>query len=339
MKIILVGFGTVGQGLAELLLDKGKMLQSRYGFEPVISGVATRSKGILYRYQGLSIPDLLEAAKKGSFEYYPDGEGLERDFSDAVDLLQRRGSDVMVEVTPTDLATAMPASAHFQAAIVTKKHIVTANKGPIAIGYQQLKQRAKEAGVQIRFEATVMSGTPAIATGLELLAGSGIQEVRGILNGTTNYMLTQMERGLDYEAALKQAQALGYAETDPTADVEGYDAAAKVLILMAAIFGQERTLKDLDFTGITQITSADMQEAKAAHERYKLIASANLSGGSVKPIRLPINDPLAQIDGVSNAITFLTDTLGAVTLIGAGAGQRETAFGLLSDLLALHRMI
>lgn len=307
MKIILVGFGTVGQGLAELFLEKGKVLKSRYGFEPVISGVATRSKGILYRYQGLSIPDLLEAAKKGSFEHYPDSKDADRNFSDAVDLLRRCGADVMVEVTPTDLETAMPAAAHFQAAITTKKHIVTANKGPLATGYKQLVQRAKDAGVQIRFEATVMSGTPTIATGLELLAGSGMLEVRGILNGTTNYILTQMESGLEYEAALKQAQELGYAETDPTADVEGHDAAAKVLILLAALFGQEKTFEDLDVTGITQISAEDIQSAKAARERYKLVASVTLAGGSVKPMRLPMNDPLAQVSGATNAVTFQTD--------------------------------
>ena len=339
MKIILVGFGTVGQGFAALLQEKAKILKSRYDFEPLIIGVATRSKGILYRYQGLSIPDLLEAAKKGSFEHYPDSEGVERDFSDAVDLLQRRGGDVMIEVTPTNLETAMPASAHFQAAIVTKKHIVTANKGPIAVGYKQLMQRAKEAGIEIRFEATVMAGTPAIATGVELLAGSGITEVRGILNGTTNYILTQMENGLEYEAALKQAQHLGYAETDPTADVEGHDAAAKVLILLAAIFDQERNLQELDVTGITAITSEDIQSAKTARERYKLIASASLDGGKVQPARLPLSDPLAQVEGVTNAISFQTDIMGTITLIGAGAGQASTAFALLSDLLALHRRI
>jgi homoserine dehydrogenase len=339
MKIILIGFGTVGQGLASLLLEKGEELKRRYGFEAVISGVATRSKGILYRYQGLSIPDLLDAAKKGSFEHYAASEEVDRDFSDAVDLLQRRGADVMVEVTPTNLETAMPAAAHFQAAIVTKKHIVTANKGPIAIGYNQLAQRAKEAGVQIRFEATVMSGTPTIATGLELLAGCEIQEVHGILNGTTNYILTQMENGLEYEAALQQAQELGYAESDPTADVEGHDAAAKVLILLATLFGQEKTLQDLDVVGITQIRADDIQSAKIAGERYKLIASATAEGGSVRPIRLPMSDPLAQVNGATNAVTFQTDVMGAITLIGAGAGQRETAFGILADLLALHRII
>ena len=330
---------TILNSFVQLIEQKAKILKSRYDFEPVIVGVATQSKGILYRYQGLSSSDLLEAAQKGSFEHYPDAEGLERDFSDAVDLLQRRGGDVMVEVTPTDLATAMPASAHFQAAIATKKHVVTANKGPVAVGYKQLMQRAKEAGVQIRFEATVMSGTPAIATGVELLAASGITEVRGILNGTTNYILSEMERGLDYEAALKQAQILGYAETDPTADVEGYDAAAKVLILLAAIFDQERNLQDLEVSGITGITARDIDSAKAARERYKLIATASLNGGSVQAMRLPLSDPLAQVSGATNAISFETDTLGTITLMGAGAGQAETAFALLSDLLSLHRMV
>ena len=217
------------------------------------------------------------------------------------------------------------------------KHIVTANKGPVALGFSGLSKRAKDANVQIRYEATLMAGTPAISVALEGLAGCTIETVRGIVNGTTNYILTEMENGLAYEDALKQAQELGYAETDPTADVEGYDAAAKVLIMLDTFFGRDLSLKDIDVTGITQISTDDIASAKANGERYKLIASASENGGEVAPVRLPLSDPLAQVGGATNAITFQTDLMGAVTVIGAGAGQKETAAALLSDLLAIHR--
>ena len=182
-----------------------------------------------------------------------------------------------------------------------------------------------------------MAATPSIATGVELLAGCTIHEARGILNGTTNYILTQMESGLSYADALRQAQQLGYAETDPTADVEGWDAAAKVLILMAGLFGQRVAVSDLSVTGITGITQADIEDAKKSGERYKLIASATATGGSVQPMRLPLSDPLAHVGGATNAITFSTDLMGNITLIGAGAGKLETGYALLADLLAIHR--
>ncbi|MEO0596163.1 MAG: homoserine dehydrogenase [Chloroflexota bacterium] len=338
MKLMLIGFGVVGQGLVEILHDKKETLEAQHGFSPQVVGVATGSRGFLYNAKGLSLSTLLDVGR-GSLADYPDEEGLERDFSDASDLIQGRGADVLVEISPTNIDTAMPATKHFQMAIATKKHIVTANKGPVAVGFSQLMQQAKDAGVHIRYEATLMAGTPAINTGAEALAGSGIKAVRGIVNGTTNYILTQMEAGLAYEDALKKAQELGYAETDPTADVEGLDAAAKVLIMMGAFFGKDASLKELDVTGITGISAADIAEAKEAGERYKLIAEATVTGGRVMPMRLPLSDPLAQVSSATNALTFSTELMGDVTVIGAGAGQKETGFALLSDLLALHRTI
>lgn len=336
MKIMLIGFGVVGQGLVDILHDKKDALASQYGFTPQVVGVATGSRGYLYNPQGLSLSALSHVGS-GNLSAYPDEAGLERDFSDAVDLIQGRGADVMVEISPTNIETAMPAAKHFQMAIATKKHIVTANKGPVAVGFSQLMERAKDAGVHIRYEATLMAGTPAINAGTEALAGSGIQAVRGIVNGTTNYILTQMEAGLTYEDALQKAQELGYAETDPTADVEGLDAAAKVLIMMGAFFGKDATLSDLDVTGITGISAQDITDATNAGERYKLIAEATAEGGSVMPVRLPLSDPLAQVSGATNALTFSTELMGDVTIMGAGAGKNETGFALLSDLLALHR--
>ncbi|MEO1290514.1 MAG: homoserine dehydrogenase, partial [Chloroflexota bacterium] len=280
-----------------------------------------------------------ELGQAGTLAHYPDEDRLERDFVDALDLIQNRDADVLVEVSPTNIRTAMPAMQHLQEAIATGKHIVTANKGPVAIGFKALLQRAKEANLHIRYESTLMAGTPAIATGLETLAGSTIQSARGIVNGTTNYILTEMENGLTYDDALSRAQQLGYAETDPTADVEGYDAAAKVLIMLNAFFGIEASLDDIDVMGITSITPEAILAATEAKERYKLIASATPQGGQVKLVRLPLNDPLAHIKGATNALTIKTDLMGDVTVMGAGAGQQETGLGLLADLLAIHRII
>jgi len=334
MQIIIVGFGTVGQGLVEIFQEKKSQLSAK-GFHPKVVGVATGSRGILYDPHGLNLTELLAAIRKGNLSHYPDHTDLRRDFVDARALIRSVHADVLVEASPTNLETAEPAMTYFRAALETNKHIVTANKGPVALYLPELCVAAGAKGLQVRYEATVMAGTPSIATGLELLSGCTIHEARGIFNGTTNYILAQMESGLSYAAALQQAQELGYAETDPSGDVEGWDAAGKVLILMAALYNKKVTLEDLDVMGITGITQSDIQDAAANGERYKLIASATPEAGSVQLVRLPESDPLAQVGGATNAITYRTDLLGDVTLVGAGAGRKETGYGLLVDLLAL----
>ena len=246
-------------------------------------------------------------------------------------------ADALVEMSPTNLDTAQPALAICHQALEAGLHLVLANKGPVALDYANLWAKARAKGRQMRYEATVMAGTPTMQLAEEALAGCTITSARGILNGTTNYMLTQMESGLSYDEALAQAQELGYAETDPSGDVEGWDAAGKVLILAKALFGSSLSMADLDVSGITQISAADMAAAASAGERYKLIAEARPEGGTVKALRLPLSDPLASVAGASNAITLSTDLLGDVTLIGAGAGKLETGSAILSDLLAIQR--
>ncbi len=336
MKILLIGAGTVGQGLLEILRDKAADLREKYHFQPVIVGIATRSRGTLHHPQGLDPAALLTALAQGDFTAYPETSGLERTH-DVLTLIRTCGAEVMVEATHTNLDTAQPALDYCHAALDAGQHIVLANKGPIALAYHELREKAGQMGKQVRFEGTVMAGTPSLMLAMEALAGCTIHEARGILNGTTNYILTQMAQGMDYAQALAQAQALGYAEADPTADVGGWDAAGKVLILAAALYNQKMRLSDLSVTGITDITAADVAAAQAAGECYKLIAKITPTGGSVAPQRLPMTDPLAIVSGATNAITFNTDLMGDITLVGAGAGRLQTGFALLADLLAIQR--
>ena len=336
MKILLIGFGVVGQGLAEILQSKAAQLEREQGFTATIVGVVTGSKGSLFHADGLDIAELLAAARSGSFDEYPERTGLRRGLS-ASEMIAAGGADVLVEMSPTNLDSAQPALASCHQALDAGLHLVLANKGPVALDYANLRAKALSRGLQLRYEATVMAGTPTMQLAEEALAGCEIRSARGILNGTTNYMLTRMESGLSYADALAQAQELGYAETDPSGDVEGWDAAGKVLILASALFGSSLTMADLDVSGITGISAEDTAAAEAAGERYKLIATATPEGGSVKALRLPQGDPLASVGGATNAITLETDLLGDVTLIGAGAGQLETGSAILSDLLAIQR--
>jgi homoserine dehydrogenase len=335
MKIALIGFGVVGQGLLEILRDKRQEL-SQFGFAPMIVAVATGSKGTLYNPQGLDIAALLAAIREGHLDHYPLTPHLSRN-EDIVALIRRCNADVMIECSLTNLQTGQPALDYCRAAFESGKHVVLANKGPVAVAYSELVERGQKAGKLLRFESTVMAGAPSIRLAMQALQGCAITEARGILNGTTNYILTQMESGMTYNAALAEAQRLGYAEADPTADVEGWDAAGKALILSRALFGSSLGLRDIEVEGITGITSDDVQAAQTAGEKWKLIVRITLSGASVKPARVPLTSPLAAVSGSMNAVTYVTDLLGEVTLVGAGAGRLQTGFGVLSDLLDIAR--
>jgi homoserine dehydrogenase len=338
MRLILVGFGTVGQGLAQILRDHAASLQNRYGFRGQIVAVATRQRGTLYHPDGLDVDHLLAAIEQGHLDHYPHIAGLWRG-DDTLGLIRQAQADVVVEASYTDLQTAQPALAYCYAALETGKHVVMANKGPVSLAYTDLKRAAQAAGRYIGFEATVMAGTPALRLALEALAGCQITQARGILNGTTNYILTQMESGLSYEAALQQAQSLGYAEADPTADVDGWDAAGKATILMNVLFGRRPgPLGAIAVRGIREITPGDIEEARSRGQRWKLVATITPQGGQVQPVSLPMIDPLANVAGATNAITYTTDLLGDVTLVGPGAGRLQTGFGLLADLLAIQRL-
>ena len=340
-KIALIGFGTVGQGLAEILRDKADVLRDTLGFEARVVAVADLLKGAVYHPDGLDVAKLLEVVQTtGKLDGYPDSPGLERGW-DSLQTIRHSNADSIVEVSYTDIKTGQPAIDHCRAAFEAGKNVVMSNKGPVALAYAELSALAQKNDVRWGFEGTVMSGTPALRMPLTALAGNDIREVRGIFNGTTNYILTKMEEGMSYEVALKQAQELGYAEADPTADVEGFDALGKVVILSSVVMNAPLTKEDVACKGISQLTLADIEQAKAAGKRWKLIGRAKKEDGrvvaGVGPEMVPLTDPLAGIMGAANAITYECDLAGPITLVGAGAGRVETGFSILIDLINIQR--
>jgi len=340
-KLALIGFGTVGQGLAEILINKQTYLQSNLGIEFQIVAVSDIMKGSVYDPNGLDINELLEAVQDGGhLDAYPATPTLQRGW-DSLKTIRETNADSVVEVSFTDITTGQPAIDHCKAAFEAGKHAVMSNKGPVALAYQELSTLANAKNLRFCFEGTVMSGTPAIRLPLTSLAGNTILEARGIFNGTTNYILTKMEQGLDYETALKQAQELGYAEADPTADVEGHDALGKVVILANVIMGVALKKEDVACQGISHLTPDDINQAKSEGKRWKLIGRVKQAGGyieaTVGPEMLPVSDPLANIMGATNAITYDCDLAGPITLVGAGAGRVETGFSILIDLINIER--
>jgi homoserine dehydrogenase len=342
-RIGLIGCGTVGQGLLEILDKKREFLRDVYGFESRIVAIADKLKGTLLVPEGIDIPAVLEVlGRGGSLADYPKAGPGQAEPLDPLDMIEKTDAGIIAELTYTDIKTAEPATSYIKKALRMGKHVVTSNKGPAALHYRELADLARKNGRQFRIEGAVMSGTPVFHLAESGLAGNDIREVKGILNGTTNFILTKMETdGMDYAEALKLAQKLGYAEADPTADVEGFDALAKIVILSNVLLGGSLKTSDVPRKGITSIGKADVAAAKKEGFRFKLIAHAKKESGgivaSVSPQKLPLSDPLAGVMGAQNALSFETDLLGKVTIQGAGAGKTETGFAILSDLLAIHR--
>ncbi len=342
-RIVLIGFGTVGQGLVEILLTRASELSTRFGVRFVIVAVSDLLKGSVYAPDGLDGQRLLQLARTGRpLSDYPPGKDVVTGW-DSMHTIRHARADTVVEVSWTDVKTGQPAIDHCLAAFASGKHAVLTNKGPVALAYRQLHDAAAAAGRQFLFEGTVMSGTPAIRLAHQALAGCRITEVQGILNGTTNYILTRMEAGDSYAAALAEAQRLGYAEADPTADVEGFDTLAKVVILANVLLDANLAVTAVPRQGISALTPADIAAAQARGERWKLLGQVSLTADGaisarVQPQALPLTHPLASVGGVTNAVTYTTDLLGPVTLIGPGAGRLETGFAVLSDLLAIAGM-
>jgi homoserine dehydrogenase len=338
-KLAFIGFGTVGQGLAEILIEKKQMLEQKYDFHYSVLAISDILKGSVYDEKGLDLKKILELVKNGKkINEYPTGK---KDM-DSLTTIKETNADTIIEITYTDIKTGEPATTHIKTALNAGKNVVSTNKGPVVREVRALLDLAKKKNVFYGFEGVVLAGTPALNLAKFTLAGNKIKGFKGILNGTTNYILTKMGEGMSYKDALKKAQELGYAEANPTADVEGFDAMGKVVILTNVVLEKNITIDDVQRKGITEITQNDIESARAEGKVWKLIGSAELQeDGSLKtriwPEKLPLSNPLAGVSGATNALTYYTDELGAVTIVGPGAGKRETGFALLIDLLEINK--
>ncbi len=335
IRVGLIGFGNVGQGFTSLLRDKAPLLREERGCDISLCFIAGRSKGSVYLPQGIPLHKALEIfAAAGTLDAIP-GERVE----DPRDLLRRKAVDVLAEATPTNLETGEPGLSHIREALEQGISVTTTNKGPIALAWKELSSLAESRKARLLCEGTVLSGTPAINFITRTLAGCTVEKVTGIFNGTTNYMITRMEEGLEYEEALREAQDLGYAEADPTADVDGWDAAVKVAILGKILFGASLEVREIAPRGIREISGKDVREALKKGKRIRLLGTLGRTSsgvfGEVAPRILEGNHPLSRVCGASNALVVSTDVLGDVSVTGPGAGRRETGQALLVDILDL----
>jgi homoserine dehydrogenase len=344
-KIGLIGCGTVGQGLLEILDRKREYLEQSAGFEARIVAITEKIKGSLLVPEGISIKKVLGLLSQGkSLSGYEKGKFSPASTMDPLGMIEKCGADIIAELTYTNIKTAEPATSYIKKALRSGKHVVTSNKGPAALFYHSLKKIADQNKCFFRIEGTVMSGTPVFSLFECGLAGNEVREIKGILNGTTNFILTKMEEDhMEYGDALRLAQKLGYAEADPTADVEGYDALAKIVILSNVLLGGKIKTSEVAREGIASISREKVDKARSQGFRYKLIARTKREKdrivASVSPQKLPLSDPLAGVMGVHNALTFDLDLMGKVTIQGPGAGKTETGYSILADMLAIHRRL
>lgn len=336
MRIILVGYGVVGKGVTTILARRYSENLKDTGFNPKIVAIADID-GAVINPRGLS-PEKLEAIKQRGYPISKDHD-FGRPGISALDVIESVEAEVVVEVTPVNIKTGEPALSHITKAFKTGKHVVTTNKGPLALAMPALTELAEYNNVYFRFSGTVGGGTPMLEFAKRCLAGDRILAIRGILNGTTNYILTEMSQNhVTFQDALSNAQKLGYAEREPSMDIDGFDTACKVVILSNWIMNKKITLKDVDRIGIRDVTLQALEEAAKRNSTIKLIGSIEADKATVKPTEIPLTNPLC-VSGVLNAITFSTEYASEQTLIGRGAGGIETASAVLRDLLDIRRKL
>ncbi len=339
LNVALLGFGNVGRAFGKLILDKQEMLRADYGIQIRVIGISTASHGRAIDSTGISLQTALDAVRYGSLDGLHQGSPLK----DTWHFLTDCPADLVVECTPTNPQDGQPALAYTYSLLERGIHVVSANKGPVAFGYRELSELAARQGVGYFFESSVMDGAPVLGVGREGLPALQINRARGILNSTTNYILTRMESdGMTFDAALKAAQKIGIAEADPSLDIDGWDAAIKTVILANVLMGADLRPADVERAGIDGITLADVQVAGAAGQRIRLICEAECQpDGSVTtrvgPQHVPIGDALAGITGTTNIIDFETDVLPRLTIIERDPGPMTTAYGMLADAINIAR--
>jgi homoserine dehydrogenase len=312
LRIGIAGLGTVGVSVARVLADKAAELSRQCGRDLAVTAVSARDRS---RDRGVDL---------GSAKW----------FDDPVELARSGGIDVFVELIG---GAEGAAHASVKAALAAGRHVVTANKALLARHGVALAETAERSGVLLNYEAAVAGGIPVIKTMREALAGNAISRVFGILNGTCNYILTRMEaEGLSFDACLKDAQRLGYAEADPTFDIEGHDTAHKLAILTSLAFGTRIAADDIYMEGISNISQADIRAAGELGYRIKLLGVAQKTESGIEqrvhPTMVPTASVIAQVHGVTNAVAIETDILGELLLSGPGAGGSATASAVVGDI-------
>lgn len=340
-NLAFLGFGNVGRALAQLLESKRAELRERYGLEFAITGVASRRLGWHANPAGFSAAELAG----GGLDTRPRlAHKPVTDLGALSEWLRTARADVLFENTSMNPHTGQPAIDYIRTTLEHGVHVVTANKGPLVHGFHELRELARAKGVRFLFEATVMGGAPIFSLFREALPAAQLRRFRGILNSTTNLMLSEMEQGASFEQAVKKAQDRGIAETDPSFDVDGWDATVKVSALATVLMDYPLKPADIAREGIRGLTAETLSTARMMGRPYKLVCQAEKRPdgtvvGSVRPEQVPLDDPLAGCEGATSIILFQMDVIHGLTLSELHPDAVTTAYGPLADFITIARSV
>jgi homoserine dehydrogenase len=335
-RILLAGFGNVGREFGRLLLERRAELARAHGLEPIVVGILTGRHGSVQRSAGIDLRMALRRSEAGA-SLESCGRPVR---GSSVDVIRRTRADVVVEITPLQIAPRQVALDHIVAALSSGKHVITANKGPVVYHYRRLRDLARKSGVGFRYEGTVMDGAPIFNLFQETLRGIRILSFEGILNSTTNLILSMIEAGHTYDEGVSTARRMGLLETDPAMDLEGWDATVKACLLANVLMGGRLRPETVPREGIASLTRARIDRARTSHRRLKLIARGWREGSGVKASvslkSIGPEHPLFPVRGTSSSLLVRTDMLRELQIIERDPGVRQTAYALYSDLLAIH---
>jgi homoserine dehydrogenase len=331
LRLILIGFGVVGQNFAQLILSRSTELYNSFGIKPRVVACADKG-GVVTSSEGLDLQRLLRTKRITNSVVHYDKNARDKNI---LEVIQETEAEVVIELTPTNIKDGEPGRTHIISAMKAGKNVITVNKGPLALEFPSLIELAEYNRIAFRFSGTVGGGTPILEFAKRCLKGDKILSFEGILNGTTNYILTQMGEGLTFPEALSDATTKGYAEKDPSLDIDGYDAAAKLVITSNWVLGIKSTIRDVKRIGIKNLDLSDVKMATKNGAAIKLIASCDGENLRVTPKQVSKRDPIC-VNGTLNAITFVSEHSGQQTIIGKGAGGIETASSVLRDLIEIR---
>ena len=334
IPVCLVGFGNVGKALVRLLEKKQPVLTSQFGFSTVVTGIATGSHGMAIDPGGIDIHQAIQLVESGkSLASISKVTTPENNLA----FIRECQAEVLYENTPVNHHTGQPAADHLKAALDVGMHAITANKGPVVHAYQELTALAQKQNRRFLFESAVMDGAPIFSLFRGPLPAVELKGFHGILNSCTNLLLELMEQGKTFEEAVAYGQSVGITETDPSADIDGWDAAIKVCALSTVLMGIPLKPEEVNRTGIRGITAQMVADALKTSERWKLVCSAQRQGDSVvakvSPQRIAAASPLYSINGTSSFVQFEMDTLPGLGILESNPGPETTAYGLLADLI------
>jgi homoserine dehydrogenase len=332
-RLALLGFGNVGRALARLLLGKESELKDKYDLTFRVTGIATGKHGIAIDPDGLDLEKALSLVEGGGTLSSLDKKAV----SGPLDFVRTVPADVLFENSPVNVATGQPAIDHLRAALEHGMHAITANKGPVVHAYRELTALAHAKGRKFYFESTVMDGAPIFSLFRSSLPAANLVSFFGILNSTTNLILGRMEAGGSFDDAVRYCQQIGLAETDPSGDVDGWDASIKVAALVTVLMGVPFKPQQVERTGIRGITADMVAVARSKDKRWKLVCSAERVGNEVKgrvaPELVSPDSPFYSVEGSSSIIEFHTDTLSSLAIVEGNPGPETTAYGLLADFI------